>query len=213
MHVETVRLYLEMFAYAAGVLSILFLALQVRKERKLNEYQTLQSLEEKFTSLLWKGSDNGNIDQVWVPIATEKEKIFKNALENGPSGKWSLWNAMDEKDQDCYRFTRAGLEVLEQAFLAYKQNWVTNGEIWDKWRGWMISWKTTNPYTPLVLEEMSPWYTSSFVKYFEDLPDVNRKQLADGGWRIIRPDYGACYPEVFASFWPLRLSRLVDAAS
>lgn len=170
MQVETIRLYLEMLGYIAGIASIIYLAFEVRQGRKVNEYQSLQALEEKLTDLLWKGSENSNIDQVWLPIPRQQEILFNKALEKKSTDRWALWNAMNEQQRDCYRFTRAGLEIMEQAFWAHKNNWIDNKEVWGKWTGWMSSWKTTNFYAPYVIEEMSHWYTDSFIDYFKKLP-------------------------------------------
>ena len=83
---------------------------------------------------------------------------------------WPLWNSIDQSDQDCYRFTRSGLGIMEQAFLIHQQNWIMNPEIWNKWESWIISWKQTNPYFPYVIQEVADWYTESFIEYLDSLP-------------------------------------------
>jgi len=179
MQIETARLYLEILGYTAGIISILFLALQSRKERKLQEFQLLQSLEEKFTDLLWRGDENKAISDIWRPFSPEKNAEFQKMIESKDGREWPLWNSLDENGQDCYRFTRSGLSVMEQAYLVHKQNWISNCEIWEKWHSWMISWKHTNPYLPFVLEEVSGWYTSSFVEYFKKLPNKSVEQVSE----------------------------------
>lgn len=168
--IEIVRLYLEMFAYAAAISSIPIIAFQARKETKRNEYELLQSLEERFTDLLWRGGENRNIGDIWKPFSIEKTNGFKQVTADAEAIAWPLWNSIDQSDQDCYRFTRSGLGILEQAFLINQQKWVMNPEIWEKWEAWILSWKQTNPYFPYVLKEVSGWYTQSFIEYLEGLP-------------------------------------------
>jgi len=74
MDVEQIRLVFEISGYGAGIGSLLFLAFQVRKERKLEEYKMLQTLEEKYTALLWKSSEETEINKVWQPIPDKRKK-------------------------------------------------------------------------------------------------------------------------------------------
>lgn len=167
--IENIRLYLEMFGYTAGVASVLFLAIQLRKERKLEEYKTLQALEEKYTTLLWKSSEQTEIDQAWKEIPPDRKQAFDALAKNGSSDLWPIWNGMTDEEQNCYRFTRSGLEILEQAYIAKKKGWIDDDEIKNKWEAWMISWRNTNSYVPYVLMEIDHWFTPSFIEKFNSL--------------------------------------------
>jgi hypothetical protein len=169
MNVEVVRVTLEIMGYAAGVSSVLFLAVQLRKERKLEEYKTLQALEEKYTSLLWKATEYAEIDNVWKDIPDSRKAIFESLADKCNQNSWPIWTAMNEEEQNCYRFSRSGLEILEQAYIAKTNGWIDDAEIWGKWEGWMTSWKTTNCFVPYVLLELKPWFSPSFLKYFNTL--------------------------------------------
>jgi hypothetical protein len=166
MNIEEIRVSMEIAGYAAGVASVLFLAFQIRKDRKLNEYKMLQTLEEKYTSLLWKAADHGEINNVWKGIPENRNNIFQSIIVNDDQGSWPIWEAMTEKEKNCYRFSRSGLEILEQAYIAKRKGWVDDAEIWSKWEGWMKSWKTTNSFVPYVMLEMDHWFSPSFIKYF-----------------------------------------------
>lgn len=169
MNIEEIRLLMEIAGYAAGVASVLFLAIQLRKERKLGEYKSLQALEEKYTSLLWKTTEHSEIDNVWKAIPKNRKEKFDSLTQYCDRKSWPIWEEMSEEEQNCYRFSRSGLEILEQAFIAKKNGWVSDVEIWGKWEGWMISWKTTNSFVPYVLMEMEHWFSPSFLKYFNAL--------------------------------------------
>lgn len=169
MNIDEVRLLLEMLAYAAGVASVLFLAIQLMKERKIQEYKILQALEEKYTSLLWKAAEHAEIDTVWKEIPPKRKEILESLVGEGDKDSWPIWEMMTEEEKNCYRFSRSGLEILEQAYIAKKKGWISDKEIWDKWEGWMISWKTKNAYVPYVIMEIEHWFSPSFLKYFNAL--------------------------------------------
>lgn len=169
MNIEEVRLSLEIGGYAAGVASVLFLGIQLMKERKLEEYKLLQALEEKYTSLLWKATEHSEVDKVWKDIPPNRKAVFESLFHTGDKDSWPIWEVMTDEEKNCYRFSRSGLEILEQAFLAKKKGWIKDKEIWGKWEGWMISWKTTNSFVPYVLMEIEHWFSPSFLKYFNAL--------------------------------------------
>jgi hypothetical protein len=169
MDIEQIRLYTEIAGYLAGVASVLFLAMQLLKERKLEEYKTLMALEEKYTELLWRGSDQSELEQVWKPIPEGRSKLFDPLLEDCTLDSWTIWNTMSEGEKNCYRFTRSGFEILEQAYIAKRKGWVDDAEIEQKWKNWMLSWRKTNSFAPYVLAEMRHWFTPSFIKYYESL--------------------------------------------
>lgn len=169
MDLETFRVAAEITGYVAGVVSVLFLAVQLMKERKLQEFKMLQNLEEKYTDLLWRASSDKDMNGVWEKLPEDKKQIFDEAAKHTTTQRWSVWVAMSDAEQDCYRFTRAGLEILEQAFLAKDKGWIDDKEIWGKWRGWMQSWKRDNQYVPYVLKEAKHWFTPSFVEFWADL--------------------------------------------
>ena len=175
MSIETIRLALEIAAYVAGVASVLFLAFQLRGERKLEEYKTLQALEEKYTSLLWKSSEHSEINNVWKEIPKSRRETFESLAHDCDKSQWPIWEVMSEEEQNCYRFSRSGLEILEQAYIAKKKGWIDDAEIWGKWEGWMRSWKATNSYIPYVLLEMEHWFSPSFLKYFNALKQLPNK--------------------------------------
>lgn len=167
--IENIRLYLEMIGYTAGVASVLFLAMQVKKERKLEEYRTLQALEEKYTTLLWMSSETPEIDLAWADLPSERKKVFDSVTTKACNKSWPVWSVMTEEEQNCYRFTRAGLEILEQAYIADKKGWIDDEEIRNKWQAWMVSWRNSNRYVPYVLTELEHWFTPSFLKKFNSL--------------------------------------------
>jgi len=169
MDIEQIRLWFEIAGYAAGIGSLLFLAIQLRKERKLEEYKLLQSLEQKYTKLLWKSSEDSEINNVWLPITAERVEKFNDLSDSCSKDSWPIWNEMNSAERNCYRFTRAGFEILEQSYIAKNRGWINDIEIWRKWKGWMISWKNTNSYVPYVLMEMRYWFSPSFLEYFDSL--------------------------------------------
>jgi len=169
MSIEQIRLLLEIVGYIAGVASVLFLGFQLRKERKLQEYRTLQALEEKYTALLWKAAEHPEIDNVWQKIPKKRKNAFESISHARGKRSWQIWEKMSDEEQNCYRFTRSGLEVLEQAYIAKKKGWINDPEIWKKWEGWMTSWNKTNSYVPYVLKEIEHWFSPSFLKYFSSL--------------------------------------------
>ena len=169
MDIEQIRLYLEIAAYAAGVASVLFLAIQLRKERKLEEFKTLQALEEKYTALLWKGAEQSEIDQAWKPIPSNRKQKFDTLIKECSLDSWIIWSAMTDEEKNCYRFTRSGFEILEQAYIANRKGWVDDEEIQQKWVSWMLSWKNTNSFAPYVMAEMKNWFTPSFINHYNSI--------------------------------------------
>lgn len=169
MTLVDIKPYFEIAAYIAGVVSVPALAWQTRKERITEEYRTLQALEEKYTTLLWKASDDSAVDGVWKAVPSERKRVFDSLLGQAHAEYWPIWEAMSASERNCYRFTRAGLEIFEQAFLANDRGIIGNTQIWSKWKAWMVSWKRTNPYVPYVLSELDDWYTDRFLHFFDNL--------------------------------------------
>jgi len=123
----------------------------------------------RYTALLWRGSEEVGIDKVWSPIP-EKRKIELDELkEKSNPDAWIIWSGLTEEEKNCYRFTRSGFEILEQAFIATKKGWVDDKEIQNKWKHWAISWKETNSFAPYVLAETKHWFMPSFLEYFNSI--------------------------------------------
>ncbi len=167
MDFELVRLVFEIVGYGAGVTSVVILAWQANKQRKLNEYKMLMSLEEKYTKLLWKGSEQPELELIWNGVSAERNKLFRSLMGKESDAIWPLWQHMTDDERECYRYTRAGLEVMEQAFIAIRKGWVKDNDIKRKWLGWMRSWRTKNKFVPYVLEEIEDWFTPKFVRYLK----------------------------------------------
>lgn len=168
MGIDTIRLYLEISGYVAGVASVFFLAFQLKKDRKLKEYNTLRQLEEKYTELLWKGGEVPGLNKVWEKMSAERRSELDALKKEVSRETWLIWEKMDDNEKNCYRFTRSGFEILEQAFIATKNGWV-DGEIQHKWKHWALSWKASNSFAPYVLAEMDHWFTPSFIRYYNSL--------------------------------------------
>ncbi|WP_148307680.1 hypothetical protein [endosymbiont of unidentified scaly snail isolate Monju] len=109
------------------------------------------------------------INNVWRKIPEERRRLFDSLSGKTNKESWPIWEAMSAEEKNCYRFTRAGLEILEQAYIANGRGWIDSSEIWKKWEGWMISWKKTNSYVPYVVSEMEHWFTESFLRFFDKL--------------------------------------------
>lgn len=160
--------YGELIGYLTGVASVIFLAYQLLRERKLEEYKLLQRLEEKFTALLWR--EEKGIEGVWKPIGSDERKLYDKSKKNTSGKLWPVWDSIKkDSERDRYRFTRALLEIFEQAYHAHRKQWVSDKEIWEKWKGWMIYSKEVNEYIPHVLFDMPDWYTPSFLEFFKNL--------------------------------------------
>ena len=115
-------------------------------------------------SIVWQDIilDSSTPENAW-------KDIFDSPTNNFDNKSWPIWEKMSEEEKVCYRFSRSGLEILEQAYIAKKKGWVADPEIWGKWEGWMIAWKTTNSFVPYVLLELEGWFSPSFLKYFNAL--------------------------------------------
>jgi hypothetical protein len=161
---ETVRVSFEIAGYCAGITSIIFLALQVKKHTQVSQYKLLQDLEKRYTELLWMGDDKPEIDNVWRPIPNEREVIFQKHTSGNNNDSWDLWDQLSPDERSCYRFTRAGLEILEQAHLAQEKGWIKDESVRCTWDAWIDSWAKTNSYLPYVTKEIGHWFNPSFLE-------------------------------------------------
>ncbi len=148
------------------MLTLMIAAYQIFRERKLRAFQLYQSLAEKYSELLWHSKDDADLDNAWKPLSPNLKNDIDFALKNKKEINWPVWHSIETKEKKIYRFSRAGLEIFEQAYLGRGQGWAEK-EIWEKWKIWMKDWENTIPMTKYVFEECKSWFTKSFVEFWE----------------------------------------------
>lgn len=160
---ETIRVSFEIAGYIGGLTSVSFIARSLIRDNELSQYRLLQGLEQRYTQLLWASDDKPYLDNVWHPIDKDRKRAFDDAISCSECNSWELWRILTDEEKACYRLTRAGLEILEQAHIAQEKRWVKDPSISSKWDSWIKSWKETNSYLPYVVAELDHWFTPSFI--------------------------------------------------
>jgi hypothetical protein len=162
--IESIRVTFEIAGYIGGLTSVTFIARSLIRENELSQYRLLQGLEQRYTDLLWASDNKAYLDNVWHPIDEDRKAVFDAAIQNSNCDSWDFWRLLTAEEKACYRLTRAGLEILEQAHLAQQKRWVKDKSISGKWDAWIASWKQSNSYLPYVLHELNHWFAPSFIE-------------------------------------------------
>ncbi|MEX2670559.1 MAG: hypothetical protein WD294_00475 [Phycisphaeraceae bacterium] len=168
---ELIQAIVGTLSAIALVATLAAMAVQMMSDRNLREYQLFQHLAQEYTELLWRPAENPCLNKIWHPLDAQRIAELDGALDElADKQRWPVWAILDGDEHQCYRLTRAGLELFEQAHTGFYNGWVSDDQTWQKWENWMVDWKRTNTFVTYVLAENAPWFTNRFLKYFQQLP-------------------------------------------
>ena len=102
---------------------------QIFKERKIRSFQLYRALADNYSNLLWKSKEDNDLDKIWEPFEKKLQLEIDSAHKNCGERRWPVWKIMSPEERKCYRLTRSGLEIFEQAFLGNECKF-TDTEVW-----------------------------------------------------------------------------------
>jgi hypothetical protein len=140
------------------VFSLLYLGRQVRGERVAAGFAAYSQVNDAYTTHLWRAVEDPTLDAVWDPWDPEREAALAEAQR---SGTWGAWHAMTADERRCYRFTRAALEIFEQAWEVRRRDMI-GADTWGKWEAWITTW-TRSRYFAIVFEDVRPRLIEEFA--------------------------------------------------
>lgn len=146
------------------VSSLAYLARQVRGERVASGFAAYSHINDTYMEHLRRANDEPNLNTVWDPLDVERKREFDLAQESAKV--WGAWHTMTDAERRCYRFTRAALEIIEQAWEAQRHGLI-GGDTWCKWEKGLEIW-TTSSYFPYVLADSTPRLIPGFVVKLEE---------------------------------------------
>ena len=168
---------------AIGVVaSVLFAAWQLIRNRRVLEHDSYERLSREYQSLLWQVMTFRHLDNVWEPLSTEDKKRLDKAMTE--NALWDVWYSMSPEEPDCYRFTRAALEIFERAWQLRHAGHIGE-DTWQKWSAWIRTWSKSS-YFHYVFAECSPQLVVGYAEWIRanvmaDADDsVNRNRECGG---------------------------------
>lgn len=176
---ELIQVWVGSLSALALVLTLGVMAYQLRNDRRLQEFQLFRNLSKEYTTLLSTPTDEHCLRMLWKPLDAETLARFDAAWKHNPDSRWPLWETLDGPQRECYRLTRAGLELFEQAYNGHAQGWVSDEQTWRKWDSWMRDWVANNSFVGYVLRENREWFTDDFIAHMADLRAVQDERSAD----------------------------------
>jgi hypothetical protein len=140
--------YLTAAQLCVVVASVVYLALQVHGERVAAGFQAYSQVNDAYMRHLWLASENPELDSVWEPW-DEVRRAELDIAQRG--GKWGAWHAMTLEEKRCYRYTRAALEIFEQAWEVRRQRMIGE-DTWLKWEDWLREWTDTRYFVDVFVD-------------------------------------------------------------
>lgn len=162
MAFQTATLIVEAVAAAGLIITLVLILRQFGLQRKDLEHRIYQQISDRYSELLWRAAEDSRLDDAWRPLSSEQRAwIADRATEDD---RWAVWAALDSADptmpfdgsreKRIYRYTRASLELCEQAFLAYKSEAV-GFRVWNKFEAVLRSWTTSRWFAEVLNENRS----------------------------------------------------------
>lgn len=135
---------------------------QMEQQRLVLEYEVYQRVSQANVDLLWRAVEHPELNSVWEPMDEQRKAVLDTAQS---SRRWGAWLAMTDEERMCYRFTRAALEIAEQAWEVRQRDMVSD-ESWEKWDDWADIWSTSR-YFRYVFEDEHDHFLPGFVRFIE----------------------------------------------
>lgn len=142
----------------AVIVSVLYLGRQVTGEKVAAGFQAYSQVNQAYTAHLWRAAEDPSLNCIWKPQDDARMKELDAAQA---AGAWGAWSAMSDHEKLCYRYTRAALELFEQAWEVKRRDLIGE-DTWQKWRAALGVWKTTC-YYDYVIEDTAPRLIAGFV--------------------------------------------------
>lgn len=170
MTLELAQVIIEGVAAAGLVITLVLILRQFRLQRSDLEHRIYQQIADRYSALLWLAAEDPSLDNVWKSLSDREEAWIsaQAALDN----RWTVWAALESADSTMpfdaieekrmYRYTRACLELCEQAFLAHEAGAVSS-RIWKKYERVLAAWTTSRWFTH-VLTENRTRFDASFCQ-------------------------------------------------
>jgi hypothetical protein len=161
---ETLTAYLTAAQLIFVVLSVGYLARQVRGERIAQGFQAYSYVTDAYMRHLWLSSEHNELNCIWEPL----DDARRTELEEAQSLRnWGAWHEMSDDEKRCYRYTRAALEIFEQAWEVKRRKMIGD-DTWSKWEQWLLIWCGTR-YFRYVYEDSRPRLLVAFCSTVEEI--------------------------------------------
>lgn len=157
LDVDSWSLVLDVVQLVAVMATLWYFAIQVRGERVAQGFQAYALINQAYMQHLWLAAEDERLNCVWQPIDPGRKRKLDRAQS---AGDWGAWHLMDSDEKRCYRYTRATLEIIEQAWEVRRRNMI-GADTWQKWGQWLAIWTQTR-YFRYVYEDTGPRLLEGF---------------------------------------------------
>ena len=161
---DTATTYLAAAQLLVVLVSVVYLAIQVRGERVAQGFQAYAQVNDAYMRHLWLASEDPELNDIWEPLAGNRREELDAAQR---AGSWGAWHAMSIQERKCYRYTRLALEIFEQAWEVNRRGMI-GSDTWCKWEQWMLTWHDTR-YFDYVYDDSKPRLLSAFCSTVEEV--------------------------------------------
>lgn len=160
---DTLTTYLTAAQLVVVIASLIYLSRQVHGERVAAGFQAYSHVNDAYMRHLWLASERDELNCIWEPWDLDRKAELDLAQQTG--GLWGAWHAMTTEEKRCYRYTRAALEIFEQAWEVKRRKMIGD-DTWCKWEQWLSAWAGTR-YFDLVFTDSRPRLLADFCSTVE----------------------------------------------
>ncbi|WP_026912743.1 hypothetical protein [Patulibacter minatonensis] len=164
---EDVTVLLTLAQLVVVVVSLWYLGSQVRGERVAAGFAAYSHVNDSYMEHLWRAVEDPSLDCIWDPWHDDRVSVL-NVAQRGQH--WGAWRTMTVDERRCYRYTRAAIEIFEQAWEVKRRNMIGD-DTWAKWHAWLTTWCNSR-YFEIVLEDIRP----RLIKEFAEEVDLARSE-------------------------------------
>lgn len=155
---EQVTLFVGLAQLVVVLVSVWYLGRQVTGEKVAAGFQAYSYVNQAYAEHLWRAAENPALNCIWLP----QDGVRKALLDTEQHAtSWGAWRAMSDEEKLCYRYTRAALEIFEQAWEVQRRELI-GADTWLKWRKALSVW-TATCFFDYVLEDTTPRLIEGFV--------------------------------------------------
>jgi hypothetical protein len=152
---------------------------QVRGERRAQQFDVYNKVSMTYMDHLWRAAEDPQLNEIWEPWAADDKRRRElgqaQAGQGAAAATWGAWYAMNDSERYAYRYTRAALEIFEQAWHLYDTK-IIDATTWEqKWEPWIRIWTNTR-YFAFVFADTRPRLIKDFCTIVSEIkptvPDV-----------------------------------------
>jgi hypothetical protein len=161
--------------------TLTIVARQIWLQRQDLEFRIYQQINDRYSDLLWRAVEDPDLDLVWIDLSQQQREWLSRhgnqtaQVDSTQSHGWSTWYALNRSGIDAddpppfdlvvekklYRFTRAALELIEEAHFAQSKRSI-QPDTWQKFGAVLDTWSHSR-YFAEVFRESAPRLTNAFT--------------------------------------------------